>query len=171
MISEPGLGERAEQPYVAIRTTVPVHDLGGTIRPLLAEVYTWLGAHGVPPSGAPLIRYRVIDMAARLDIDLGVPVATAVPGDDRVSSQVIPAGRYAALVYTGPYDSPELVDANAALLDWGAKQGLVWDTWSTENGDAFGARIESYLTDPDEEPDPSRWRTEVAIRLADDQPR
>jgi hypothetical protein len=36
-------------------------------------------------------------------------------------------------------------------------------------GDVFGARYESYLTDPAEEPDLARHQTEVAIRLADQQ--
>ena len=36
-----------------------------------------------------------------------------------------------------------------------------------EKGDAFGARLESFLTNPDEEPDRAKWETEVAIRLAD----
>src|SRR3989442_5201799 len=31
------------------------------------------------------------------------------------------------------------------------------------------ARYESYLTDPAEEPNPAKWGTEVAIRLADRQ--
>lgn len=35
------------------------------------------------------------------------------------------------------------------------------------DGDRWGARIETYFTDPTVEPDPSRWTTEVAIRLAD----
>ena len=35
-----------------------------------------------------------------------------------------------------------------------------------ENGDAFGSRVEFFLTDPDEESDQKKWQTEVAIRLA-----
>ena len=32
---------------------------------------------------------------------------------------------------------------------------------------AFGGRIESYLTDPQQEPDPAKWETDIAYRLAD----
>jgi len=45
----------------------------------------------------------------------------------------------------------------------------VWDRWETKDGDAFGSRLESFLTRPDEEPDQGKWETEVAIRLADSQ--
>jgi hypothetical protein len=103
-------------------------------------------------------------MPKRLDIEMAVPVAQAMPGDDRVSAGVLPAGRYASLIYSGVRNG---IKGNAALLEWGAKQGLVWDKWKTENGDAFGARVEFQLTEPDEEPDPAKWETEVAIRLAD----
>ena len=168
MITAPKLEDRTEQPYVAIRTQATMQELPTVIPQLHGEVFAWLGRQGVAPAGAPFIRYLVIDMAAKLDIELGVPVATAVPGDGRVSAGVLPAGRYATLVYTGLHDD---IAANAALLNWGAEQGLVWDRWVAENGDGFGARLESYLTDPDDEPDPEKWETEVAIRLADDQPR
>ncbi len=58
--------------------------------------------------------------------------------------------------------------ANGALLEWGAQEGLVWDTYDAEDGDGFGARYETEVTDLAEEPDMAKWETEVAIRLADD---
>jgi len=168
MTTEPKLEHRDEQPYVAIRTQVPMRKFKTVIPQLLGEVFAWLEKQGVAPAGAPFMRFHVINMAAKMDLELGAPVATAVPGDDRLSAGVLPAGRYASLVYTGVKNG---IKGNAALLDWGAEKGLVWDTWVAENGDGFGARLESYLTDPDEEPDPAKWETEVAIKLADKQPR
>lgn len=164
MITAPKLEDRSEQPYVAIRTQATMDELGTVIPQLLGDVFAWLGKQGIASAGAPFIRYLVVDMAAKLDIEVGVPVAGGVPGDGRISAGVLPAGRYATLIYT---DVRRGVEANAALLDWGAAQGLVWDSWAAENGDGFGARLESYLTDPDEEPDPAKWETEVAIRVAE----
>ena len=99
-----------------------------------------------------------------MDIEMGVPVAMAAAGDERVKAAVLPAGRYAVLIYTGVMNG---IEANAALLDWGAKQGLVWDRCELESGDAFASRYESFLTDPKDDPDPAQWDTEVAIRIAD----
>jgi effector-binding domain-containing protein len=168
MMTEIRVEERGAQPYVAIGAQVPMHDLSTVIPQSLEEVFAWLGRQGVAPAGPPFIRYLVIDMPARLEVEVGVPVASAVPGDGRVSAGLLPAGRYATLVYTG---IDRGIEANAALLAWGAQQGLVWDRWAAQNGDGFGARYESFLTNPDEEPDRAKWQTEVAIRLADDQPR
>jgi len=167
MITEPKVEDRTEQHYVAIRTQVTMQELDTAIPQGLGEVFAWLAHQGVAPAGAPFTRYLVIDMEALLDIEVGVPVATALSGDDHISAGVLPAGRYASLVYTGIDNG---IKANWALLKWGAEKGLVWDTWKTEKGDAFGARFESFLTNPDEEPDRAKWETEVAIRLAEHQP-
>jgi effector-binding domain-containing protein len=167
MITEPKVEDRGAQPYAAIRTQVTMQELDTAIPQRLGEVFAWLAHQGVAPAGAPFVRYLVIDMEALLDIEVGVPVAAALSGDDRISAGVLPAGRYASLVYTGIDIG---IKANWALLKWGAEKGLVWDTWKTEKGDAFGARLESFLTNPDEEPDRAKWETEVAIRLAEPQP-
>jgi effector-binding domain-containing protein len=165
MMTEPQLEDRREQPYMAIRAQATMHDMPAVLPQLLGEVFAWLDRQSVPPAGPPFIRYLVIDMAARLDIELGVPVATALSGNDRIIADVLPAGRYATLIYIGVQNG---IAANAALLDWGAQQGIAWQKWPTARGDAWGARIEFYLTNPDIAPDRAQWATEVAIRLADE---
>ena len=164
MIGTPKVENRTEQHYMGIRTKATMRQLSKVIPQLLDEICAWLDAKGIEPVDAPLIRYHVIDMAAQLDIELGVPVAAPVQGDGRVSASVLPAGRYAALTYEG---SQRGIDANRTLLEWGAAQGLVWDRAKIEQGDAFGGRIERFLTDPAEQPDRNKWQTEVAICLAD----
>jgi effector-binding domain-containing protein len=164
MIGQPRLEDRREQSYVGIRTQVPLRELGSTIPRLMGELSPWLAQRGVALAGPPFIRYHVIDMEALMDVELGAPVATALAGDGRICPGVLPAGRYAVLVYVGVHNG---IPGNAALLDWGKQQGLTWDHWKTDAGDAFGARYESFLTDPKDEPDPDTWETEVAIRLAD----
>lgn len=168
MIIAPKTETRREQPYMAIRAQATMQTLDSVIPQCIREVAAWLGKQGAAPSGAPIVRYLVIDMEALLDIEVGLPVATALAGDSRVTAGVLPAGRYATLIYTGIDNG---IEGNWALLKWGAQQGLVWDSWATEKGNGFGARFESFLTNPDEEPDRAKWETEVAIRLADNQPR
>ena len=167
MISEPKLEYRDAQPYVGIRTLASMPELPEVIPGHTRKVFAWLKEHGLSASGPPFVRYHVINMEAKLDIELGVPVANAVTANGLVKADVLPAGRYASLVYTGPYAGDGLMRANAALLEWGAKQGLEWDRFDDPNGDGFGSRYESYITDPGEESDPMKWVTEVAIRVAD----
>jgi len=104
-------------------------------------------------------------MAAKLEIEAGVPVAAAVAGDDGVVTGVLPAGRYATLTHVG--HPSELVAATGALLDWAAGQGLTFDVTPGDDGEQWACRLENYLTDPSQEPDMSKWVTELAFKLAD----
>lgn len=166
--TEPKLDDRPAQPYAAVRTSVTMQDLGtGLIPQLHGEVMAWLQEQDAIPAGAPFIRYLVIDMERQLKVEIGWPVASAMAGNDHITTGDIPAGRYASLVYTG---LDQGIAGNYELLKWGASQGLVWDKTETDKGDAFGSRYESFLTDPADEPDIAKWQTEVAIRLADQQP-
>ena len=166
MLSEPRLDERPDLHYVAERTRVPMQEFAGAVDRAYPRVFTWLREHDIAPAGAPIIRYRVIDMATALDVDIGVPVAERTAVDAGLTADTLPAGRYASLIYTGHYEG--LVDATSALLDWGSEQGLQWDRWTANQGDAWGGRYETYRTDPRAEPDPSRWETEIAMRLRGD---
>jgi hypothetical protein len=42
----------------------------------------------------------------------------------------------------------------------------VWDSEPSPDGERWGCRLESYLTDPRTEPDMHRWTVELAVRLA-----
>jgi len=130
----------------------------------LGEVFGWLGARGVDPAGPPFFKYNVIDMAGELEVEGGVPIAQVVEGDSQVVSGVLPAGRYATLTHVGHPDG--LIGATKALMDWAAEQGMTWDMSPTEAGERWGCRLESYLTDPSEEPDMNKWETQLAFRLA-----
>jgi effector-binding domain-containing protein len=139
-------------------------ELGG-LGARFGEVFAWLGARGLVPAGAPFFRYNVIDMMRELEVEAGVPVPVAAEGDGQVISGVLPAGRYATLTHVGPPD--ELAEATKTLLDWAAGQGLTWDMSPIQAGERWGSRLEVYLTDPSQEPDMSKWETQLAFRLAD----
>jgi effector-binding domain-containing protein len=164
MSAAPEIVTRAEQPYVAIRARMPMAQLGA-LAGRHPEVFGWLGARGLAPAGAPFFKFNFIDMARELEVEAGVPVAAAVDGEGDIVSGVLPAGRYATVIHQG--HPSELVGATKALLDWAAGQGLSWDASPDGSGERWGARLENYLTDPREEPDMSKWLTELAFRLAD----
>lgn len=164
MSATPEIVERAEQPYVAIRASVTMQQLAG-LGARVGEVFGWLAARDLAPAGPPFFRYNVIDMDRQLEVEAGVPVASAVAGDDQVVAGVLPAGRYVTALHAGHPD--DLIGAVAGLLDWAASQGLRWDMHDTADGERWGSRLEFYLTDPGQQPDMSKWETQLAFRLAD----
>jgi effector-binding domain-containing protein len=150
---------RAAQPYAGIQVRVTMDGLSGAVDEAFPELFGWLAAQDIPAAGPPFIRYLVIDMAAELQIELAVPVSTDISGAERVQPGVLPAGRYATLRHTGPYDG--LVASNAALQQWARQEGIKFDTWDTPEGTAWRARAEHYLTNPADEPDPAKWEVDV----------
>jgi hypothetical protein len=172
----PQIQDRAAQPYVGVTRTVTMTTIP-EVADRLPELFTWLGERGVTPAGAPFFRYREIDMERELVVEAGVPVDSldAIPdlGTDAMSADqdsasrphggVLPAGRYVVVQHHGHPD--DLERATGELLAWAAAQGLVWDADDEQR--SWGARVESYLTDPADEPDMTEWDHELAFRLAD----
>ena len=169
-ITEPKLEDRKVQHYVGIRSHVLMKELPDVIPQHIDEVIEWLAQQGVEPDGPPLLRYHACPTIpgpdAELEISVGWPVAVTLVGNRRITADILPAGRYASLIYSGVENG---IKGNAALIEWANAQGLQWDRWDAANGDAFAGRVEYMLDGPEDDPDPANWNTEVAIKLADGQ--
>jgi effector-binding domain-containing protein len=162
-VTEPRIDYREAKPYLGIRTQTPMSGMSKVIGKLFKEMNAWLKKEKVEPAGPPFLRYHVIDMAGEMDIEVGTPVAAALPVNGRVTNGVLPAGRYASLVYVG-----NGYTGNKVLVEWAKANGIAWDRWDDAKGDAFRSRYETYLTDPAIEPRKTKWDVEVAIKLADE---
>lgn len=156
-ITEPKLVERSEQHYVAIRKLVTMAEIGATLPPVADDVFAWLAEKEIQPSGAAFWRYNVVDMDKELEIDVAVPVASPVKVDGQIIADVLPAGKYAVMLHTGHPD--ELEEATGKLLDWANKNNIQWKM----NGERWGGRVEWYYSDPQIEPDMTKWETELAF--------
>jgi effector-binding domain-containing protein len=159
-MTEPTIVELPDRAYVSLPGTVTMRTIA-EIADRLPEVFGWLGARGIEPAGAPFFRYNVIDMVADLELEVGVPVEVPVEVSGELIAGTLPGGRYVTVTHHGHPDG--LHDATAALLDWAAERGLVWD----RSGNSWGCRLEVYLTDPAIQPDMSKWETELQFRLTD----
>ena len=162
-ISEPQIEEKQAQNYVAIRTQVPMEKLSEVIPQYIDETEAWLTDKGHEPVGVPIVRYHIIDMESELDIEVGWCTQEAVLGDERISSGIIPAGKYGTLTYT---DVNKGIEGNGALIQWAEANDIEWDAWDDPKGHAFRSRVEYMLDGPDDDPNPTNWRTEVAILIA-----
>lgn len=161
-IGKPKIDKRPKQVYMGIRTIAPFKGMSKVISGIAEDLNAWVNENNIKTSGLPFLRYHVIDMRGSMDISFCVPVRKALPDDGQVKADFIPAGRYASLVYSGGG-----ISGNRALIEWVRAKGLDFDRWDTEQGDNFRGRYETYLTDPNVEPRKSKWKIEVAIKLAD----
>ncbi|TBN58323.1 AraC family transcriptional regulator [Glaciihabitans arcticus] len=158
IVSGPALESRGDVATLGIRETVPFRTMLSNRDRLLAELVEWITQRGVEPSGPFFLRLHVVNMAADMDVEVGV--AATGPADDRVRAGVLPAGDYAVLAYRN-----KSMAANKALHGWIQDQGLVLDTHPEPAGEAFASRLETYLTDPRTEPRKTKWVVELAFKV------
>ena len=164
MVTEPKLERRKKQYYVAIRMAVPI-PFGKYLQPAWNEVYEWMAQQEVKPSGPAMIRYLTTDMSKELDIDVGFTVDKALKGADRMTVDSIPAGKYATLIYTGPYRGKGIFKATVALLEWAKENKVKWDTSKKKGVEWWNGRTEFYFSDPAVEKDPKKFKTELAFKV------
>jgi effector-binding domain-containing protein len=108
----------------------------------------YLAKWGAGPVGMPFARYHRLD-DGRIEVEAGFAAITPVAGEADVEPSDLPAGPAAVTMHVGPYDA--IGSAYDALGSWIEAHG----------GVATGDPYERYLTDPNENPDPTTWRTEV----------
>ncbi|MBU2666711.1 GyrI-like domain-containing protein [Actinoplanes bogorensis] len=161
---EPTIAELGAQPYVGRRETITMTQFA-RVADHLPAMFARLGERGVPVAGAPFFRYRVIDMSADLTVEAGIPVTGPVDVAAPMFVETLPAGRYVTVAHIGHPD--ELMQVTARLLDWAQARGLTFDMQPTPTGEVWGCRLEVLMTNPAEQPDMHKWRTDLFFKLAD----
>ena len=137
------------QVTAVVRGEMPAEQLAVWLPEAYAAVFAYLDEADVPPVAPSFARYTFLgDTVA---IEAGVPVALEVPGDDRVEPSSLPDGPSAVTTHVGRYE--DLDQALDAVTGWLAPRGL----------QPAGPHWEVYWTDPNAEPDPGRWRTDVVV--------
>ncbi len=132
---------------------VPVQEVSETLGRIYGAVFGHVTGNRGAPTGQPFARYEMVGDHV-FDIEAGIPVAEHVAPTEEIQQSSLPAGPAAKLVHVGPYE--RLEDAHKALHQW-----------IDDNGrEAVGNPWEIYVTDPGEEPDNSKWITEVYYPLA-----
>jgi effector-binding domain-containing protein len=162
IIDGPTTVARPDRHCVGIRLVTPFRGMFAVRDLLMRELYSWADERAIA-YGHTFFRLHVVDMDGLMDVEVGVILDEAVQGGGRIHAGVLPAGRYATLTYINHGRR-----ANGALRDWAREQGLTLDRTDGPEGERFGCRYEAYLTDPRSERMRTRWRTELAIRLADE---
>ncbi len=156
--------QRDAVPYAAIAIAVPMERLATAV-PLNGVVFDWLAQQDVAPAGPPFWKYNVIDMAGQLELEVGVATATPATADDQVSVGELPAGRYLETTFHGHPNG--LQQATADMLAYADAQALNFDKTDSPTGDRWAARLEYYLSDPDDQPDMTQWDTTLSFKLTD----
>ena len=130
-----------------VRETVARDDVTETLGRTFQAVHAALSQQGIEPSGSPFARYH--EFGNSVDLEAGLPVASAIQPEGTVKPSQLPAGPAAIAVHVGPYEG--LSATYDAISTWMQQAGRA----------ASGGPWEIYLTDPSTEPDPAKWLTEI----------
>jgi effector-binding domain-containing protein len=161
--TEPKVDFRPAKPYVGIRTIAPFEGMFAVVTTLLKELRKWVNQHNIADQGPFFHRYHSIDMKGPMDFEVGFMLNAPLPGDERVKPAVLPAGRYANLIYTGSG-----MTGNKTLIGWARSSGVTLDRWDGPQGDVFACRYEAYLTDYRLESRKMLWDIDLAIKVVDE---
>lgn len=163
MITKPKIEPRSEHPYAAVRMRVPI-PFGKYLQPAWSKVHEWLAAQGLS-HGPAIIRYFTTDMSKELDIDVGFVIDKPIPGGEGVTTDVLPAGQYATLLYTGSYKGKGVYKCNVAIIEWAKENSIAWKTSHKNGMEWWDSRVEWYLSDPEIESDSKKFRTELTFMV------
>lgn len=163
MLTMPEIVTRAETPYFAVRRTVTL-PFDDEVPAILQTLFARLEREGLAAEGPVFFKHTVVDMP-RIEMEFGVPVSRVVAGEGDFVGGVLPAGRYAEITHTGPYEA--LIEVNGVLIDWARQAGHVFDARRVEKGEWFAHRAEIYHTEPEDVAREPPGRTTVSIKLKD----
>jgi effector-binding domain-containing protein len=139
-------------PVLFVHKEVPLTGIPAALGEAYNAVFAYAASRGVHPSGAPYARYFTVS-PEKVVLDAGIPLLGPLAGEGVVESGVLPAGEAAVTTHIGRYE--EMEPAYAAMRAWMRANGR----------QEAGAPWEIYLSDPQQEPDPATWRTEVVWPL------
>lgn len=140
----------AERPTAAMFATVELAKLGEWLERAYGAVAGYLSRYGVGPVGPPYARYHRLS-SGKIEVEAGFEASTPVAGEGEVEPSSLPAGKAASAFHVGPPE--EVSETYERLAAWIRSRGT---------SPADGAWV-VYLTDPAQEPDHGKWRTEVLM--------
>lgn len=109
------------QNALTMRTVTSVGNLPQELGKAYTAIIAYLGEMGEQPSDAAFAAYYNMDME-KLDVEMGFPVARALPGKGDINASVIPAGKSATCLHKGAYQ--EMAPTYEAMNKWMSDSGL-----------------------------------------------
>ena len=156
--------ERRTVHCIGIPASAPFSEFGAPGGPneMVPRIFQWLAEHGIAPQSGPLYIYRRMESSEPVELTVAVPVAEPVKPTSGLVAGSLPAGTYVVGRHLG---APDRIPASRAQMrEWAQAHGHRLDVLRDERGTPWTGYAEHFLTDPAEEPDPSKWTTELLFK-------
>lgn len=153
--------DKPARPYAGIRISTPFPGMFAVATQGLKQLRAWSKASGLADEGPYFLRYYHCDMSQIMEIEAGFFTAAAPAGHPTIKPGLVPAGRYASLIYRG-----NGLRGNQALMQWRRDSGMAFEAIDPTLSESYVSRYEAYLTDYRVEPRKLLWDVELSIKLA-----
>lgn len=140
--------ELEPQYVLAVRGEVPVSELSEFFAAAFRKVFSVAEENRIAIVGPPFGYYPEMPTDVVI-VEAGFPVGAPAGYSGEVHDLLLPGGRALVVVHVGPFDT--MVDTYSRIQAW----------MDTENLEPELGMWESYLSDPQENPDPATWETKI----------
>ncbi len=149
----PHVVEMESQEAIAVRGDVPMAELPAFFERAFTASAEAAHVAGVEIVGPPFGFYPEMP-AETVAVEAGFPVSARVDLEGEAHSLTLPAGRAVQVMHIGPFETMEQTYRD--LVSWMDAQQLR----------PASGMWESYLSDPQTDPDPASWQTLIVWPIA-----
>ncbi|MGQ7868160.1 SRPBCC family protein [Sunxiuqinia sp. sy24] len=134
--------------YVSIRETIELEAVSTQMGVSYGQLMNFINQNDLMMSNMPYAIYHKID-GTRIDLECGIPVDYKPEPQGNILTGTMPSKTYATADHFGSYD--QLEQTHSFIQQWIKNNGFR----------LAGSPMEQYLTDPQKEPDESKWVTAI----------
>ena len=143
------LTELSSQPIYSIKDSTLVDGISAKLAQLYGEIMEYIGKSGAKVTGQPLSIWHSWNPSGYSTLEAAIPVEKTGEGTNRVMAAALPEGKAVMAIQLGSYD--------AAEATYKAIEGYIKENSLVSTGPSW----EVYVTDPGNEPDTSKWITNI----------
>lgn len=134
---------------LTIKATTPTSEISAKMGELYPKLMSCILDNEIEMTGPPFARYHSWDPEGDTEFEVGVPVSKGAECEEGIKLVELPACKVVTALHIGPYES--LGPVYEAIQKYIDKKDLK----------VSGAVWEVYLTDPNAEPDPNKYKTQI----------
>ncbi len=154
MLDTPQFIQTDEQLTAVIHLIIPRAEISYVMGPAITEIMSSIAAQGATITG-PCFSYHQKRPTNIFDFEVGFPISQPITAAGHVNMSKFPAVKVVRTIYQGGYEG--LGAAWGEFCQWLEAEGL----------NVQESLWECYLTDPESNPDPDTWRTELNRPLSE----
>jgi effector-binding domain-containing protein len=138
--------------YAGLKKTDDWQEIGTEMGSLYVKIMADIQKQGLTITGMPFAVYHSME-GSTVNFECGIPVNQLPEKKGNVEYGAIAAGKYAFAVHVGSYETLE--KEHSAIQEWITKHEF----------ELTGGPMEIYMTDPQNEPDTTKWVTNIYYPL------